>query len=371
MNVRLSAEDFRNALNKVLSVVDKRSTRPILGYSLITIKPGRLEVSATDLEVSAKISIEAQCEESGSFCVNAKNIFDILKEMPDGNIDLTFDPSKNNLNINCQHIDYNLLIYNTDDFPQLVFSNSQNEFTVKASDLSDIISKTNHAISNDETRLYLNGVFIQDVQGKLRTVATDGHRLALYDSDLDHNNAETLVNGIIIPKKGVFELKRLSETFPDAEIKVSLDDSFLYASANERYFLSVRLISREYPKYQAVIPSKTTFKLMTDRDLLFDAIRRIKIMSNEKSNGVRVKLNANELILTANHPSLGNAKEKIDVDYQGKEMEIGFNAKYLIDTLSSFEPGEITLELNNELSPVIMKSSNSPNYLGIIMPLKL
>lgn len=371
MNVKVSAEDFRNALNKVLSVVDKRSSRPILGYSLVTIKPGKLEISATDLEVSAKISVESVSEESGNFCVNAKNLFDILKEMPDETIDLTLDPTKNNLNIQCKSIKYNLLVYNTEDFPHLVFGNSQNEFEIDSALLSEIISKTNHAISNDETRHYLNGVFIQDVQGKLRTVATDGHRLALYDSDVDHKGIDTLINGIIIPKKGISELKRLSESFQGEKISLSVDESFLYAAAGEKYFISVRLIAREYPKYQAVIPSKTTFTLMTDRDTLFNAIRRIKIMSNEKSNGVRVKLSNNEILLTANHPSLGNAQERIDVDYDGKEMEIGFNAKYLIDTLSSFEPGEVAIELNNELSPVLMKSSNSPNYLGIIMPLKL
>jgi DNA polymerase-3 subunit beta len=205
----------------------------------------------------------------------------------------------------------------------------------------------------------------------LRAVATDGHRLSLLETDLGENNIESLVNGIIIPRKGVNELKKLADTFQDAEITIAVDDSFLYASIADQYFISLRLIAREYPKYQAVIPSKTTFTMTADRDSFFDAVRRIKIMSNEKSNGVKVRLSGEEMTIMANHPSLGDALETIPVNYDGGEMEIGFNAKYLIDTLSTFDEGDISLELNNEMSPVIIKSNNLPNYLGIIMPLRL
>mgnify|MGYP000442242215 CR=1 FL=1 len=170
------------------------------------------------------------------------------------------------------------------------------------------------------------------------------------------------------PSAGFIEI---SETFPDSEIELSVDDTFLYINAKNEYLLSVRLIAREYPKYQAVIPNKTTYTMTTDRNSFFDAIRRIKIMSNEKSNGVRLKLADQTMTLTANHPSLGDAMETMAVDYNGKEKENGFNAKYLIDTLHSFDDGEISLELNNELSPIIIKSNSLPNYLGIIMPLKL
>lgn len=176
---------------------------------------------------------------------------------------------------------------------------------------------------------------------------------------------------LLFPRKGVYELKKIAESYPDKNLKISVDDSFIYINAEDTYWLSIRLIAREYPKYQAVIPSKTSYTMTADRGLFFDAIRRIKIMSNEKSNGVRVKLHDKEMEVTANHPSLGNAREIVPVNYEGKDMEIGFNAKYLIDTLSTFDDGEICLELNNELSPVVIKSANQPNYLGIIMPLKL
>lgn len=371
MKVCLDTDTFRSAINKILTVVDKRNSRPILTYALIKAEGSTLQISATDLEVSAKVCVQANVNESGTFCVNAKNIFDILRELPDGEVHLEIVEGENTLKLFFKDIHYSLLVYKNEDFPQLVFHNENNQVQMNSQGLLDVISKTSYAISTDETRLYLNGIYLQERDSKLRAVATDGHRLSMVDTEVDVNGIDSLTNGIIIPKKGVYELKKLAESNPNAEIKISLDDSFLYANSEDTYYLSIRLIAREYPKYQAVIPSKTSYLLTADKDLLFDAIRRIKIMSNEKSNGVRIHLKDKEMTITANHPSLGDASEKLPVDYNGKDMEIGFNAKYLIDTLSIFDNGEVLMELNNELSPVIIRSSNSPSHMGIIMPLKL
>ncbi|MDC1175232.1 DNA polymerase III subunit beta [Bacteriovoracaceae bacterium] len=370
MQAQVETQVLREAVNKVLSVVDKKNTRPILTYTLVEARDGYLSFSATDLEVSAKLSVPAQINEEGSFCVNAKNLSDILRELPNGSLSLTIDSSENILKINSGKIDFKLLIYKNEDYPQLTFSNVDNQFEISSAEVLEIIQKTSHAISADETRLYLNGIYLQEIDSKLRAVATDGHRLSLIDTEVDNIHNDNLVNGIIIPRKGVNELKKLAET-SEAPITLSMDEGFLYAHSGTEYYLSVRLISREYPKYQAVIPAKTTFLMTADKNTLFNAVRRIKIMSHEKSNGIRVNLTAGELTITANHPSLGDAREKISVDYDGKEMEIGFNAKYLIDTLSIVDDGDISFELNNEISPVVVKSSNHPNYLGIIMPLKL
>lgn len=371
MQIRVDTHQFRDALNKILTVVDKKNTRPILTYTQIEAHPDRLEFTATDLEVSAKVVIDAGSDSSGIFCVNAKNLFDILRELPDGEVTLDVDENENNLKLNFGDIHYKLLIYNNEEFPHLVFSKIENEFLIGSDKIMEIINKTSYAISNDETRLYLNGIFLQEIDSKLRAVATDGHRLSLIDSEISQPNIDTLINGVIVPRKGVAELKKISEAFPDNDLKVSMDDSFMYVSAEDRYYLSIRLIAREYPKYQAVIPNKTSFTMTADRNLFLDAVRRIKIMSNEKSNGVRIHLGNRELTLSANHPSLGDARETIQVNYDGDEMEIGFNAKYLMDSLATFDEGEIEFEINNELTPIILKSDKIPNYLGIIMPLKL
>lgn len=371
MEFQIDTESLKNGLNKVLTVVDKKSTRPILAYTLFNIKKDSLELIASDLEVSVKIILSSYSQDEFSFCINAKNLFEIVKELPDAKLELSLTPEKNTLTLRCGHILYELLILSSDEFPKLDFANNNAQFEISSEKLTEIISKTSHAISTDETRIYLNGLFLQEVDSKLRAVATDGHRLSLLETELNRHNIEPLQNGVIIPRKGVSEIKKLVESFPNEVLKICLDESFFSINASDKYFLSVRLIAREYPKYQAVIPQKTTYKLTTDRNSFFDAVRRIKIMSNEKSNGVRIKVFSKEMVISANHPSLGNAEEKIEISYNGKDIEIGFNGKYLLDTLSVFDSGEITMELNNELNPVLVKSPTHPNFLGIIMPLKL
>ncbi len=373
MLAQIQTELLRNDLNKILSVVDKKNARPILSYTLLSAHDSQLEFSATNMEVSAKVVTEANVQKPGTYCVNARNIYDIVRELPNGEITFEMTEGSNYLNLTCNNIRYSLLVYNHEDFPQLNFNKVENEFTLKSEQLLDIINKTSHAISLDETRVYLNGIYMQEIENRIRAVATDGHRLSLLETNtnINHDSNSPLMTGIIVPRKGVFELKKIAEAYPQKDLKISVDESFIYVNAQDKYFLSIRLIAREYPKYQAVIPAKTTFSFTTDRNTFADAIKRIKIMSNEKSNGVRIKLRNNGMTISANHPSFGEANEDITGEYSGKEMEIGFNARYLLDALSSLEEGRINLELNNELSPIIIKSESAPNHLGIIMPLKL
>lgn len=371
MIVNVHTELIRDAVNKILTVVDKKKTRPILTYTLINVKNNKIELTATDLEVSAKVSINAIVEKEGSFCVNAKNLFEILRELPKEDIEFVIDDESNSLKLTCNDIKYTLLVYNSKEFPERVFQNQNNKFTLKSKEVSNIINKTSYAISTDETRLFMNGIYLQEIDSKLRTVATDGFKFALIDTPSSNQSIENLVNGIIIPKKGVFEIKKMADSYPEEELNFSIDDSFLYVNVDSSYYLSVRLIARDYIKYQAVIPNKTNYRLLTERETFLNAVRRIKIMSNEKSHKLKVQLKPNEMVVLANHPSLGDAKEIVPIEYDGKEMEIGFNAKFLMETLSIFENGEIILELTNELAPVMVKSEEMPNFLGIIMPLRI
>ena len=369
MYVSVHSTELKNALSKVLAVVDKKNSRPILTYTLISAKSNELCFVSTDLEVSTKVIIEANVEEDGIFCVNAKNIFDIVKELPEEKV--SFRLQGNNLELNCQNINYSLLVCNTEDFPQLIFENNGIKFDLSAQNVVDIINKTSHSTAQDETRLFLCGIFLQQLDERLRAVATDGYRLAMLETDVEIPNNDILTNGIIVPKKGIQELKRLAETHLEERITFSIDETFMYVSSGNSYYLSIRLIAREYPKYQAVIPSKTTYTMHLDRNAFLNAVKRIKIMSDEKSNGIRLHINSNEMNITATNPSLGNASEKIPIEYDGKEMEIGFNARYLLETFSVHNEGDVVLELNNELSPVLIKSNTMPNFLGIVMPLKL
>ena len=364
---------FKNALVKVNSVVEKKAINQLIGYTLVELSNDKLTLSSTDNEVYVKVSCEANSDTNASFCINSKNLFDIIKDIPESTLKFTMENDSNTLNLESNNMFYSLLIYNSQEYPKISFPENLNFFETKKSDLNKMIAITNHAISNDETRVYLNGLFFQEINNKLRVVATDGHRLSLIETETinnSENSSSYLSNGIIVPKKGVSELKRMTDQDGNL-IKIAVDDSFLFAKVSDDYILSVRLIAREYPKYQAVIPNTTSSKLSTDRSRMYEAIKRIRIMTNEKSNQVRLNVKENEMELSANHPSLGKAKEIVPISYSGKPLEIGFNAKYLIDVLSILDEGDVEFELNNEISPVVIKSPKLDEYLGIIMPLKL
>jgi len=370
MKLTIPSQILRDAINKVLSVVDKKNSRPILTNCLLKASQGQLEIIATDLEVSAKILLKAQVETEGSFCINSKNIAEILRELPNDDVVLNVEDTSL-LKLSCKNINYSLLITSAEEFPQLSFQNQSSEFRLKTKQISHIINKTSHAISTDETRLYLNGIYLQLTDRKLRSVAIDGHRLALLDTNEFIGDNKFLADGVIVPRKGITELKKIADTYPEDEVSISLDDSFMFVNAMNEYYLSIRLIAREYPKYQTVIPSKTAHKFMIDRNAILNAVKRIKILSNEKTNGVKLNIQPNELIVSTNHPALGQAIETLPISFDGKPTEIGFNAKYLIENLSVLNETDVTFEFNNELSPVVIKADDLPEFLGIIMPLKL
>lgn len=370
MKLVIPSQVLREAINKVLSVVDKKNSRPILTNCLLKTSGDRLELIATDLEVSAKIILPAKIEKEGSFCINSKNIAEILRELPNDEVLMSVD-NTNLLNLSCKNINYSLLITGAEEFPQLTFQNQSSEFRLKTKQIAQIINKTSHAISTDETRLYLNGIFFQLTDSKLRAVAIDGHRLALLDTHEFIGENKFLVDGVIVPRKGISELKKIADSFPEDEVSISLDDSFMFVNARNEYYLSIRLIAREYPKYQTVIPAKTTNRFHIDRNAILNAVKRIKILSNEKTNGIKLNIQKNELVISTNHPALGQASENLAITYDGKPTEIGFNAKYLIESLLVLNETDVTFEFNNELSPVVIKAEDIPEFLGIIMPLKL
>lgn len=371
MLIKISVHDLKETLTRILSVVDKKNTRLILNFIQIQASGNKIEMTATDLEVSARLTTHCLVEKPGTFCVNAKNIFDIVKELPESELTIELPEGSNNLKLTCGSINFTLLIYTSEEFPHLQFGTNANEFKLKTTQILEIINKTSHAISNDETRLFLSGIYLQEIEGMLRAVATDGFRLALVETELSNNKIEALINGIIIPKKGVTELKKIAESYPDQQIGISVDESFIYLNANDTYLLAIRLIAKDYLKYQAIIPKKTNNHADIDKNSFLNAVRRIKIMANERSNGVKLILREGEMTVAANHPSLGEALEKFPINYTGKEFEIGFNAKFLMDILSIFGDEDIRMEFNNELSPAIIKSTKNQHYLCIVMPLKL
>lgn len=371
MKITLNSYLLKESLSRVQALVDRKNSRPLLTNYFFEAKDNLLVLIGTDLEVSGRATIQCQTEGRVQFCINGKSITDIIRELPEGEVIFEINESENLLKLSSHNINYSLLIINSDDYPEINFEHSEEKISISSKIIKKIIEKTSYAISTDETRIFLNGIFFKQTEGKLRTVAIDGHRLALLDNDIDTSSIQKLNEGIIIPRKGIYELKKMSDLNPDKDIEMSLDDSFIYFSYNNEFVLSIRLIAREYPKYKSVIPEKTAFNLTFDKDKVLQAVKRIKLLSNEKTNGIKLHFKKDYLCIEANDPSLGEAKEELPIKYEGSDISIGFNAKYLIDSLNIFDDNEVIFEFNNELSPLVIKSKNLPEYLGIIMPLKM
>lgn len=371
MQIIINSSSLRDAIGKILSVVDKRNSRPILTHCKIESTDNALEISATDLEVSAKIKVNAEINRQGGFCINAKNFFEILREMPNDTIRLEIDEGQNLLKLKCNDIYFSLLIFKTDDFPHINFCGKSEKIEVESGVFQTFISKIIHAISSDDIKLLLNGIFLQQDEEKFRAVATDLYRLALCEFENIYPKNPFLQEGVIIPRKGINEIKKLADSFSDGKLSVSIDESFAYFSANDSYFLSVRLVSRDYPNFKSVIPQKTTYTMKVNKNTFLTALKRIRILASEKSNGIKFQIRQNYLIMSANRPSLGDATEKIPVAFDERDIDLSFNAKYLIDGVSVLEDGDIIFQFNNEASATLIKSSESPQFLGLIMPIKL
>ncbi len=365
----LNPHNLRYIVSSSISIVDKKHEHAVLNYAKFDIYNDRIELIATDSEVSVKHIIKGNFQGERSFCINLKSINEILRYIPEETVYFEMAENDNSLKIKCNDIFYSLLISNPENFPKIKLYEEGEYIEIKGEILVDIFNKISHSISNDETRVYLNGIFIEEKNSKLVAVATDGYRLSKCELDFKNNKAFT--NGIIIPRKGMLEIKKLCEYYK-GNIKLSIKDSFLYLNLDNRSFISVRLISREYPKYDTIIPNKNNYILEAEKEFLLNAIRRMKIMANERSSGIKLLISKKNITITANEPSLGEAKETIPVNYNGDDLVIGFNAKYLIDALSVYNNDEkIQMELNNEISPVVIKSKNQKNYMNLIMPLKI
>ena len=372
MKLTTQVEHLNDALSKILSVIDYKNPRKILTYALFTAKKKEgIILEATDLEVSNQVFSSGDVEEEGSICVHPKNLYDLTREMPNRPISLETTSDNNLLKITSGPTDVVLLICSPEEFPSFSFKSSEECFELTGKDALYFISKISHAIGHDEARIFLNGIFLQQEGNTLRAVATNGYTFALIEPKKMDTTNKVLSKGIIVPKKGVAELKKIAERNTDKNIKISVDESFMYVSCGEHCKLSIRLIARNYPPYETVIPSKTSYSMSVDRERLVDAIKRVKVLVNEKSNAIRFSMEKEKLTVSAKHPMFGEAAEKLEIDYSGKNIDIGFNVRYIMDSLSVIEDETITFQFNNELSPVILKSEKLKEFLGIVMPLKL
>ena len=377
MEVSIQKDEIVDALSKIVSIVEKKSTHTYLTYCLLTARDETLEIDGTNLELSMKVICPAKVLHRGKTCVNPRHLFDLIRNVSHHSVHLKLDRSSESsgtLKIISGNLDVSLLTVSSQDFPVMSFNSKAPPLTLSGPTLLRIISKTSYAIGTDETRRFLNGVFLHFVDGKIRAVATNGYMFALINLEAVKGTSECeyLSDGIIIPKKGLSVLKKVIESAPDLELSIKIDNSFMYFSFGDRYQSSIRLISQKYPDYEKVIPKTTVVTLTVIREELINAIKRVKVLADEKSRAIKLVLKSDKLVVSASEASSGEAKEEIDIVCNSQEeLAMGFNAQYLLDSLSVFNDEKMVFRFNNELSPFILESTDNNDFLSIVMPLKL
>lgn len=368
MNLTIAKEQLLNGLQSVQNIVSTRTTLPILSNVLLRAEGERLEFTATDLDVTISCSVEAKVKKGGSATVPVKKLFGISRELSGGEIELEVD-EKNICSIQSGPSFYKIHGLSSDEFPPMPKFKEEKKISISQEKLRSMLKKTAFAISTDEARYVLNGIFFSLKEHKVTMVATDGRRLALVDEEVDIS--EKSQGEFIVPAKTVNELNRLLQDKGEVEINFT-DNQASFTLKDEKgqsILIITKLIEGNYPNYKQVIPGETKERIALPREEFLHALKRAEIMTSEKANSVKMAFGRNTLSITANAPEVGEARESIAVNYKGKEMAIAFNPKYLIDPLNALSSDEIFFELIDELSPGVVKI-NGP-FLYVVMPMRL
>lgn len=368
MKFKVKQAELLHAVQNVQSVVEKKNTIQILGNILCEAADGKLSLYGTDLEVGVKTVIPAEIESEGKITLSAKHFSDIVKELSSGPISIK---KKDNdwVEIVSGKSRFNVVSLSAEEYPALPSFEDHKYFEAKKESFLDMVNKTSFAISNDATRYLMNGIYLEQLEGNLmRMTGCDGHRLSFTDQEVFLNNPE-FKKGFIIPKKGIGELKKLLEEEGDS-IRITFDKGYLYANLNNVYVF-IRLIEGEYPDYKQVIPKETDKTVLIKRENLISALRRVSLLAHEKSKGVKLLFKSNLLVITSSNPDTGEAREELDIDYDGEEVEVGFNAKYLLDCLPVIQSEELEFKFKDRLSPGLFKGSKQQNHTYIVMPMRI
>jgi DNA polymerase-3 subunit beta len=368
MNITIAKDQIIAGLQAVQNVVSTRTTLPILSNVLLRAADGKVEFTATDLDVTVACSVEAKVAKPGATTVPVKKLFGIVRELNGGEIEIETD-EKNVTSIRSGSSYFKIHGLAAEEFPPLPKFKDDKKVGLQQETVRAMLKKTSFAVSTDESRYVLNGIFISLKDGKMTLVATDGRRLALVDEEVEIS--EKSAGEFIVPAKAINELNRLLQDKGEVELKFG-ENQASFALKDDKGFsvlLITKLIEGNYPNYRQVIPGEAKERIPINREELLQALRRAEIMTSEKANSVKMTFGKNQLAITANSPEVGEARETLAVNYKGKEMAIAFNPRYLIDPLAALSEDEVFIELIDELSPGVLKI-NGP-FLYVVMPMRL
>ena len=372
MELTVAKADLQKELQLCQGVVEKRSTIPILSNVLLRAEDGRLQMAATDLDVTILSSCPARITTPGGVTIEAKRLFDIVRSLPDEDVHITLQEN-NSLLIDSGTAKFRLLGLPAEDYPTLPTVNVTESYDIPLDELKTMVAKVKFAITHEETRFQLNGALLKVLPTKMEMVATDGHRMALINFPQGSNGKAKELT-ILVPRKAMEEIMRL-EPGEDGTVRFGVSENHLFFEAAERRLLA-RMIDVHFPNYMEVIARDNDRKVLVDRERLLATIRRISLVANERTRAVRFDFAPGKLTVSSTNPELGDARETVPIDYAGNPFFVGLNAAYVTDFLSAVDTQQVSLDLKDENSQCIGRPSSNDadlayEYLYVVMPMRL
>ncbi len=369
MEFTIAREELLQGLYLTQGIVERRTTIPILANVLLESTADGISIAATDQEVGVRRTCEAKVKRKGALTAGARKLYEIVRECPEGTI-VVRSLENNWIEVVAGKSLFKIVGLDPKEFPAMPSATSERErqtINVPSAMLREMIERTGFAVSSDETRLNLSGIFFERPEkGKLRMVATDGHRLSMITRAVEGASGA----GVIIPRKGVAEISKVIET-GDEPVTISVQGGVAHA-ARGRVELSMRLVEGEFPDYNQVVPQKSERRMLVGVEPLLAALRRVSIVSSERTRGVKLQLDAGKLEVSSINPDVGEASEEVAVDYDATPFSIGFNAKYMMDVLAVLSPSaQVEVGFNDEVSPAVIRCEGEPDFLYVVMPMRL
>jgi DNA polymerase-3 subunit beta len=367
MNFTIEREKLLRPLQQVAGVVERRQTLPVLSNVLMVVDGSTLSLTGTDLEVElvAHVPLEGSFEHA-EITVPAKKLLDICKSLPDDSA-IQFVTDEQKLLVKAGRSRFSLATLPSNEFPNLEEATGHVSFSINQGYLKSVIDRTGFAMAQQDVRFYLNGMLFEVSTNLLRAVATDGHRLALCNAEIQCE-VEQVVQSIV-PRKGVLELSKLFSDM-DSDVSVSLSNNHIRVENSDLRFTS-KLIDGKFPDYERVLPKNSDKTVLSDKDEMKQCFSRVSILSNEKYRGVRLRLESGSLTTVANNPEQEEAEETINVDYSGGELEIGFNVNYLLDVMNVVRSDTVKILLADSNSSALITDANDDSASYVVMPMRL
>ena len=365
MKLSASRETLLKPLQAVIGVVERRQTMPILANVLLAAKDGQVEVTGTDLEVELVASVDVEVEAAGEVTVPGRKLLDICRALPD-EAEVSMSLSGEKLTVKSGRSRFSLMTLPAAEFPRIGDINAGQSLSVSQVTLAKLLEKTHFSMAQQDVRYYLNGLLLETGDKRLRAVATDGHRLALCDVELDGKKAPE--QQVIVPRKGVLELQRLIGG--DGDLQIELGSNHIRIQLEGIRYTS-KLIDGRFPEYDRVIPQDTENQLTADRESFRGALQRTAILSNEKYRGIRLIIKKDGLLLQAHNPEQEEAEEEVEISYGGDDIEIGFNVNYLLDALGAIESETVELAVVDGNSSCLLREPGNDECKYVVMPMRL